>query len=78
MKYVEELSSGDCFEYDSKKFLLTADFRKNGSRLAYSLTDGLSSWISSQSIVEILPIYYLDKENNIIPIKITKKENVTG
>lgn len=69
MKYIEELSSGDCFEYESRKFLLTSDFRKNGCRLAYSLTDGFSSWMNSQTIVEVLPIYWLDKDNNITPIK---------
>jgi hypothetical protein len=74
MKYIEELSSGDCFIHNSRKFLLTSDFRKNGHRLAYSLTDGFSSWLDEQQIVELLPIYFLDKDNNIIPIKEHKND----
>lgn len=78
MKYIEELSSGDCFEYESKKFLLTSDFRKNGFRLAYSLTDGFSSWMSSQTMVDILPIYCLDKDNNITPVKeVQRNDNIS-
>lgn len=69
MKYIEELSTGDCFIYDSKKFLLTSDFRKNGSKLAYSLNDGSCCWINSQSAVESLEIYFIDPDGNITPIK---------
>ena len=76
MKYIEELSNGDCFEYDRSKFLLTADFRKNGDRLAYSVIDGTAKWFNSQSIVDICPIYTLDNNNNIIPVKTTTKADV--
>lgn len=74
MKYAEELSAGDCFFYNNSKYLLTCDFRKNGSRLAYSVCNGLSLWIEPNAMVELLPIYYLDKDNNIIPIKLTIKD----
>lgn len=74
MKYAEELSAGDCFLYNNSKYLLTSDFRKNGSRLAYSVTNGFSLWIESNAMVDLLPIYYLDKDNNIIPIKPIKKD----
>jgi hypothetical protein len=76
MKYIEELSNGDCFDYDGAKFLLTADFRKNGDKLAYSASNGTAKWFSGQTIVEICPIYTLDNNNNIIPIKITTKADV--
>ena len=74
MKYIEELQNGDCFEYQNKKFLLTADFKKNGSRLAYSLTDGSAHWLESNTIIEICPIYFLDKDNNICPISIKESK----
>ena len=76
MKYIEELSSGDCFEYSSKKFLLTSDFRKNGDRLAYSLYDGFASWLPANAMVEISPIYTLDANNNICPVKVSAKNDI--
>ena len=71
MKYIEELNAGDTFETESKFFLLTSDFKRNGSRLAFSLQDGSAKWFDSQAIVESLPVYRLDIENNTIPLKIT-------
>jgi hypothetical protein len=69
MKYLEELKSGDCFVYKEQNFLLTSDFKRDGSRLCYSLVSGYPKWLSGQDIVEPLSIYSLDKDNNIIPIK---------
>ena len=68
MKYLEELNAGECFVYKEQKFLLTSDFKRDGSRLCYSLVSGYPNWLSSQDIVEPLSIYFLDKDNNIIPI----------
>lgn len=70
MKYIEELSHGDVFTIDTKTFLLTSDFKKSGDKLAYSMVDGSPKWFSSQAIVEVVPIYTLDSDNNTIPIKI--------
>ena len=75
MKYIEELIVGDSFSYQSHMFLLTSDFKSNGDRLCYSLSNGLPHWFSDQTIVENAPIYTLDKDNNIIPIKITLKHD---
>lgn len=69
MKYLEELKSGECFTYKQQSFLLTCDFKKDNSKLCYSLQDGYAKWISSQEVVEPLGLYTLDKDNNIIPIK---------
>jgi len=70
MKYLEELQPGDCFTNNKdQKFLLTSDYKNNGSRLCFSLSNGYPSWISSQDIVEPLILYSLDKENNIVAIK---------
>jgi hypothetical protein len=74
MKYLEEIKPGDCFEYKENKYLLTYDFKNNGNRLCYSLVDGSGQWFDPNIIVEILPIYALDNNSNIYPIKISKKE----
>jgi hypothetical protein len=72
MKYLEELSPGDTFLYNNKRYLLTSDFKNNGQRMCCSLEDGFPTWIEANSITEDFAIYYLDPENNISPIKNTK------
>lgn len=69
MKYIEELAVGDVFVFQSKLFILTSDFKKNGSRLATCLSDGFPSWFKSDEIVHINQIFTLDTDNNIIPIQ---------
>lgn len=69
MKYLEELSCGECFKLENNYWLLTYDFKKDGKRLCYDLSSGLSRWLDGNTIVNINPIYYLDNDNNIIPIK---------
>jgi hypothetical protein len=74
MKYIEELNLGDTFSYKDNIFVLTSDFKSNGYKLCYSLGTGNAHWLASQTIVEHSPTYILDKDNNIIPIKITNKD----
>lgn len=78
MKYIEELECGDTFSLKDKMYVLTSDFRSDGKRLCYSLNTGFASWIDNNTIIEHNPIYILDKDNNTIPIKITKKTDVTA
>ena len=78
MKYIEELSIGDTFSYKDQIFLLTSDFKSNGSRLCYSLINGQPSWLANQTMIEHNPIYILDKDNNTIPVKITAKQDVVN
>ena len=68
MKYIEELSAGECFTFNNQLFILTIDFKKNGQKLAYCLVDGSSRWMNSQDIVESTSIYTLDDNNNISPV----------
>lgn len=75
MKYLEELSHGETFKIDNTYWLLTSDFKSNGQKLSYSLKDGNPKWFDSNTIVELSPVYSLDKENNILPIKEYKNEN---
>jgi hypothetical protein len=69
MKYIEELTAGDTFESNGLIFLLTVDFKKSGDKLAYCLINGSPKWFSSQTIVEAIPVYSLDNENNPVAIK---------
>jgi hypothetical protein len=75
MKYIEELKSGECFVSENNFFLLTSDYKKNGQRLCYSLNDGYPKWFDSNFTVIAEPIYWLDKENNVIAVRPTQKEN---
>lgn len=74
MKYIEELTPGETFSFEDSKFVLTVDFKKNGSRLAYSLIDGSPKWIASDNIVYVEPVYILDENQNICPIFNYQKE----
>lgn len=78
MKYLEEIEPGDCFNIGDTIYILTTDFKKSGDRLCYKLHNGTPQWISSNQIVDINPIYTLDKDNNISPIKIEKKQDVVA
>lgn len=75
MKYLEEINPGDTFSIDNNLYLLTIDFKKNGDRLCYILSSGCPKWMESKTVVNSTPIYYLDKDNNVIPIKITERQD---
>lgn len=75
MKYLEELNIGESFFFEDQVWFLTSDFKLNGDKLCYNLANGFPKWINSSSIVEVTPIYYMDKDNNITPIKIYEKQN---
>jgi hypothetical protein len=74
MKYVEEISFGDAFEFQGNVFVLTQDFNKNNQHKCILLNSGESRWIFSNEIVNPIEIYTLDHENNIVPIKKRKLE----
>jgi hypothetical protein len=69
MKYIEELKPGESFKIQELFFVLTSDFKKDGSKLAYSLCRGEPRWFKSDEIADPIEIYTLDQSNNIIPIK---------
>ena len=74
MKYLEEISNGETFKLDNSYWLLTSDFKANGKKLCYSLLNGNAKWLDSNTIIEVSPVYTLDKDNNILPIKEYKNE----
>jgi hypothetical protein len=74
MKYLEELVPGDCFENKGIYYVLSSDFKSDGSRLCLSLQNGFIKWIKSNEIVNLSDLFTLDKENNIIAIKKRDKD----
>lgn len=77
MKYIEELSPGECFVYKNIYYIITSDFKSSGSKLCYSLNNGFPTWLSGDSIVDQIQIYTMDEKNTIIPIKETTKTDGT-
>ena len=77
MNYIEELVNGETFAYKEDKFILTTDFKKNGSRLCTNLVDGSQRWFKSSEIIDKTPVYYIDNDNNIVNLKkdITNEKN---
>lgn len=73
MKYIEELNIGDTFTLEDDVFIVTSDFKNNGDRCCVRLSTGNPRWLSSQDVVDITPIYILDKDNTIVPIRPTPK-----
>lgn len=76
-QYIEELNNGDCFEYADNRFILSCDYKKDLSRLAINLFDGNPKWFKSNDIIVKIQIFTMDKDNNIIAIKETKKDDHT-
>ena len=75
MEYIEELESGTIFRSsEDHYFLLTSDFKQNGSRLCYSIKNGLPQWFPSDTIVSRDTVYTLDKDHNICPIKLIQSQ----
>lgn len=77
MKYIEELSPGECFSFKDSYWIITIDFKNNGKRLCYNLESGNPSWFDADTIVDDIQIYTMDEKNVIIPIKETQKNATT-
>lgn len=76
VKYLEELEVGDCFEFENCNFITLLDYKKNGNRCCANLKTGSTRWIEPNAVVNISPIYTLDKDNNIVALRETKKQDV--
>jgi hypothetical protein len=85
-KYIEELKAGDAFtvmmteedsvENNQPKYVLSCDFKSNGQRMCISLIDGTSRWLDPNCVVLVHELYTMDKENCIIAVKETKKDDI--
>lgn len=74
MKHLEELEHGQCFRYQNRHYILTADFKGNGDKNCIDLNTGNNKWLGSSSIVDDVDIYMLDKDNAIMPLRERKNE----
>jgi hypothetical protein len=77
-QYIEELSHGDCFQYDNKKYILSCDYKKDFSRLVINLFNGTPKWFKSDDIIVKIQIFTMDKDNCIIAIKETMKNDISA
>lgn len=79
MKYIEEIKPGDIFLWKKQRYVLSSDYRpfKNGStrHMSVSIENGTCKWFKSDEIVEILDLYYRDKDGNILLVKEYKDDN---
>ena len=69
MKYIEELDSGDFFNVDHHKYIMTTDVKSSGKRMAISIQNGSVRWFTPETVTTIQDIYYRDEENNILLVK---------
>lgn len=78
MKYLEELKSGDFFEFGQDRFILTADFTQYKNqptkRKCINISNGFIHWLLDDSIVNKLDLYLRDDNGHIIALKETKNE----
>ena len=61
MKFLEDLSSGDCFKLSEDFFIVTSDFKigkRCESRSCVNLINGSFRWIASNTIVDFFPIFF--------------------
>lgn len=75
MKRLEDLNLGDCFIFQNEYYVKLVDYRQNGKRCCANLISGSTRWINEEDFVEMNPIYFLNKDNNIVAIKPTEKQS---
>lgn len=73
MNYLETVSGGDTFTYKDDMYVSTSDFKKNGSRLCVNLKDGSMRWLDPSVLITKNPIYSMDNNSDIIPVKPEEK-----
>lgn len=76
--FIEELDNGDSFLYENNYFVVTSDYKKDNSKLCINLKTGCSRWLKPDVIIEKIPIFYMDKDSNIIAIKELSKQDVNA
>ena len=79
MKYIEEIQPGDIFIWKKQRYVLSSDFRpfKNNKtrHMSVSIDSGTCKWFQSTEEVEILDLYYRDKDGNILLVKEYKNDS---
>jgi len=73
MKYIEEIKPGEIFIWKDHRYVLSADYRpyKNGTtrHMSVSIDTGICKWFQSTEMIDILDLYYRDKDGNILLVK---------
>lgn len=75
MKYLEELTFGDCFKYNNHHYILSSDHKSNGKKMCLCLETGFSNWFNGDIITDITDLFTIDQNNNIIAIKERLKDD---
>lgn len=73
-KFIEELISGDFFETQTGRYILTSDFRKNGEKLCIDINTGHMRWFKPNDHIKSISLYAIDSNNNFHPIKEIKSD----
>jgi hypothetical protein len=73
-KYIEELHSGESFEFNKGVYTLTTDYKKDGKKLAVSHSDGSLRWINQDEMIVPVDVYKIDAENTIVKIRESSDE----
>jgi len=73
--YLEDLNIGDSFLIDEYVYIVSCDFKKEGSRLCLCVNTGNTRWYPGNTIVKKTQLFILDKDNNIIAIRESKKQD---
>lgn len=66
---LKDLIFGDIFQYKTILYILSQTYNQNNKKLAINLIDGSTRWFEDSCIVNIMDLYFLDGENNIVSIK---------
>lgn len=74
---IEEIENGDSFESQGSHYVVTCDFKKNGNRLAINLKTGISEWFEPNTIIDKISLMFVNRDNNMISIKETKKDDIS-
>jgi len=85
--YLEELISGDSFEEsvcscDCKtnrlRFILTTDFKRNGTKMCVCLNTGEIRWLADNAIVNKIDLYEISQEDSTIQIIQKRDKDATN
>jgi len=78
MKYIEEINPGSCFVHKNKKYVLTNDFKfQHNQKYNYCIfiENGFGEWLAENSVIQLLDLYFIDADKNIVPLKESKNDN---
>jgi hypothetical protein len=77
MKYLEELTGGDCFEYGNRYYIMSKDFKSNGDIMCLGLFDGFTKWLPPNSMVNQIELLTTDNDKNIVALKRREKNDIS-